>query len=42
MKIRKEMLFGFGIMALIVLPSVLFMPWVIAIGRPPGPCKLVM
>ena len=27
MKIRKEMLFGFGIMALIVLPSVLFMPW---------------
>jgi TRAP-type mannitol/chloroaromatic compound transport system permease large subunit len=26
-KIRKEMLFGFGIMALIVLPSVLFMPW---------------
>jgi TRAP-type mannitol/chloroaromatic compound transport system permease large subunit len=27
MKIRKEMLFGFGIMALIELPSVLFMPW---------------
>jgi TRAP-type mannitol/chloroaromatic compound transport system permease large subunit len=27
MKIRKEMLFGFGIMALIVLPSILFMPW---------------
>ncbi|HUP30567.1 MAG TPA: TRAP transporter large permease subunit [Usitatibacter sp.] len=27
LKIRKEMLFGFGIMALIVLPSVLFMPW---------------
>src|SRR5215216_7501604 len=27
MKIRKEMLFGFGIMALIILPSVLFMPW---------------
>jgi TRAP-type mannitol/chloroaromatic compound transport system permease large subunit len=27
MKIRKEMIFGFGIMALIILPSVLFMPW---------------
>ena len=27
MKIRKELLFGFGIMALIILPSVLFMPW---------------
>jgi TRAP-type mannitol/chloroaromatic compound transport system permease large subunit len=27
LKIRKEMLFGFGIMALIVLPSILFMPW---------------
>ena len=27
MKIRKEMLFGFGIMFLIILPSVIFMPW---------------
>jgi TRAP-type mannitol/chloroaromatic compound transport system permease large subunit len=27
MKIRKELYFGFGIMALIVLPSVIFMPW---------------
>ena len=26
-KIRKELLFGFGIMALIVLPSLIFMPW---------------
>ena len=27
MKIRKEMVFGFGIMALIILPSLIFMPW---------------